>query len=164
MKKLIQYTAVVFLFGCFDRQKLITGLEGKPLPSFNMLLTDSITNINTKSIPLGEPFVLFYFSPSCPYCRAQTEEIKDEIKSLEKIKIYFIAGFPLQQIKNFNKHYELSAYPNLTVAQVNDSSFFKYYNITGVPYIAIYNKEKKLKEIMFGKVPTDEIRNIALEN
>lgn len=153
------------LMSCGPRRtKVISGLEGYPLPTFNLLLTDSTTQLNTNNIRIGQPFVLFYFSPSCPYCRAQTEEIKDNIKSLKQIQIYFITAFPLAKIKDFEKHYSLSKYNNITVAQVYDTSFFKYFKIPVVPYIAIYDREKKLKEVLIGKTSLNDIKDIALKN
>ena len=162
---MLYFLLVLVLQSCLGgRNKVITGLEGKPLPSFNMLLTDSLTHLNSNNIAEGKPFVIFYFNPSCPYCKAQTEEIRDNIKSLKNIELYFLCGFPLHQTKIFEANYSLSKFKNITVAQVYDSSFFKYYNIPVVPYIAIYDKQKKLKEVLIGKTNLDDIIEIAFQN
>lgn len=162
MKNIMLWWLLIIVLGCnSNRTKVISGLEGKPLPAFNMLLMDSTTHLNTQNIPAGQPLVLFYFSPFCPYCRAQTEEIKSEIESLKNIQFYFLAAFPLYEIKSFDKRYGLSSYNNVTLAQIRDTSFGKYYKIHGVPYIAIYDKQKYLKEVLLGKTDVDVIKEIA---
>lgn len=157
---------VIFSFGgCFGkRPTVISGLEGKPIPSFNFLLTDSVTRLNTDNIPAGQSFVIFFFSPFCPYCKAQTEELKEDIKSVENVNFYFVSAFPLYQLKKYDEQYGLSKYKNITIAQIKDTAFTKYYKISGVPYIAVYNAKKQLKEVLLGKVSTSDIRNAAIEN
>jgi thiol-disulfide isomerase/thioredoxin len=156
---------IFILPGCFGhRQKVISGLEGQKLPSFSLLLTDSITRLNTSDIPLGQPFVLFYFNPHCPFCRAQTQELKDEMKSVENVRFYFLSGYPLYQIREFDNHYGLSRYTNITILQIKDTAFTNYFKIPGVPYIAVYNKQKHLKEVLLGKVSISNIRSVILDN
>lgn len=154
---------IVTLLGCNGRQQIISGLEGTPLPPFNVLLTDSTTLINSEKFDLGKPIVLFYFSPFCPYCKAQTEEIKQDIKSLSNIQFYFLSPFPVNQIKDYDEKYGLSANKNIIVAQIRDSSFTKFYHIPGVPYMAVYNDQKKLTEVLLGKVSIDDIKDIAFK-
>lgn len=141
--------------------KMISGLEGEPLPSFNMLLPDSTTHLNSENIPRGKPFVLFYFSPHCPYCRAMTEKLKDEMKTVKGVGFYFIAAAPLNQIRKYDQQYGLSKFKNITMAQVTDTSFSKYYQIQSVPYLAVYNNQKQLNEVLIGVSDVDVIKNIA---
>ncbi|MEP7371735.1 MAG: thioredoxin fold domain-containing protein [Chitinophagaceae bacterium] len=161
--KYISFSLLLFaILSCNDRHtKIISGLEGEPLPSFNMLLPDSTTYLNSENIPGGEPFVLFYFSPHCPYCRAMTKDLKDEMKTVKDIRFYFIAQSPLNQIRKYDQDYGLSKYNNITLAQVTDTSFSKYYQIQGVPYLAVYNSKKQLKEVLIGICDIDVIKNIA---
>jgi thioredoxin-related protein len=152
------------MFNCNRRRTIvITGLEGKPLPAFNMLLTDSVTYLKSESIPAGQPFILFYYSPHCPYCKAQVEKIKKEITTVKDLQFYFITAFPLYEIKQYDQHYGLSNYTNITMAQVTDTAFSKYYNIPGFPYTAIYNKQKKLKEVLLGVSDVAVIKDLAFE-
>jgi hypothetical protein len=165
MKNIFVLLLISMTFGCNQRRvKVISGLEGKTIPAFRMLLMDSVTYLNTDNISKGKPLVLFYFSPFCPYCKAQTQEIIEKIQSLRNINFCFISEFPLNDIKEFEKHYNLFNYSNVTLAKLSDTMFNKYYRIPGVPYMAIYNGEKKLKEVMLGRVSTDVIREVALDN
>jgi len=152
------------LFGCKSPQsKEISGHEGKTLPSFELLLMDSITRLNTTNIPSGQPFVLFYFNPFCPYCRLQTKEIIDNIKSLNSIRFYLLSNYSFGNIKDYYNHFHLNQYTNISVGQDNDAYFGNYFKAIYVPYIAIYTKDKRLKQVLVGKVSSSLIKDIALE-
>lgn len=152
------------VMACFGKRPTITtGHEGKAMPSINLLLTDSVSYLNTKNIPNGEPIVLFYFSPHCPYCRSLTKEIITNIKNLEDIHFYMLSNFPLSYIKDYKDEYQLDKYHNITVAQDYEIYFSTYFKAPGVPCIAIYGKERKLKQVVMGKVSTSLIKDIAFE-
>lgn len=164
MKLLFFLLLLVGLGACSSRvPSIITGFEGQPLPSFDLLLMDSITRLNTESIPVGKPIVLFLFSPDCPYCRAQTEEMTKNIKALSNIQVYLLSNFPFSTIKGYYHKYNLKTYPNITVVQDYDAYFANYYKVPGVPFIAIYNKEKKLKLVLLGEVDAGTIKELSLE-
>lgn len=158
MKLITVFLCLVWICGCVERNPVKTGMEGKPLPSFNLLLPDSTTYFNTAEIRGGTPIVLYYFSPRCPYCHAQMEDIVDNISTLKDIKFYVITSWPFSEMNNFYKHYQLRQYPNITVGYDYTYFFEKFFKITGVPYTAIYAKDKKLREAFIGKISARLIR------
>jgi peroxiredoxin len=162
MKYIITFFIAASLSSCDNKSAVKSEYEGKLLPSFNLLLMDSTTKINTKNIPTGQPIVLFFFSPICPYCRAQTEEIVDNMNTFTNVKFYFLSIFPLEQIKKYYDHYDLQKYHNITVGQDYDIYFGKYFKASGVPYTAIYDKNKKLTQLFIGKMPVSEMKKLAL--
>lgn len=151
------------LCGCYSVESEKTGLEGKPLPAFNLLLPDSATWINTGNIATGKPIVLFYYSPSCPYCRSQTEEIIEDMDKLRDLQIYFITRHPFPKMKAFYKEYKLSRYPNITAGLDTASFINDYFEVAGVPYLAIYGKDKKLNKTFLGKIYSSQIKKVAAE-
>lgn len=149
--------------GCFDKKQELTGLEGKPMPSFNLLLLDSVTILNTNNILTNNrPAVLIFISPGCPYCKAQTEEIVKNIKSFKNIHLYFITNFSLESLNQYNEEYQLGKYSNITLAHDYESYFPNYFNVNIIPYIAIYTRNKVLKQVLKGKVSATLIKDIAL--
>ncbi|MBO9204615.1 MULTISPECIES: TlpA family protein disulfide reductase [Niastella] len=164
MKLIIATIVILCLCGCFGkRPTLETGHEGKTMPSMKLLMLDSTTAIDTKTWMKGKPVVLIDFSPFCPYCRAVTQKIIDENKDLSDIQFVFLSQFPITTLKNYTTEYKLKSYSNITVAWDNDGSFGKYFNSPGVPCIAIYNKDRLLKQVLMGKVNAGLIKDIALE-
>jgi thiol-disulfide isomerase/thioredoxin len=164
MNKILSVLLLLHITACSENKRsIVTGLEGKPIPAFNFLLMDSATQFNTTDIASGKPAVLFIFSPHCPYCKAQTEAIIGDIKSLSNINFYLISSFPFNSIKEYYEHYQLKKYPNIMVGQDYDSFLGNYFQASGVPYIAIYNKSKNLQEVLMGNVSSRIIRNIISE-
>jgi hypothetical protein len=164
MKPALYIIFVFCIIGCFGKKPSFkTGQEGKPLPAVDLLLTDSTSHLNTKNIPVGKSFVVIYFSPQCPFCRALTNDIIDDMDNLSQIHFYFLSTFPINDIKKYCTQHELQNHPNITVAQDYGMYFNKYFNAPGIPVIAIYGKNKKLKEVLMGEVSTNLIKNIALE-
>lgn len=164
MKIIITIISLAVFASCKEQKPVKTGWEGNPIPAFNMVLMDSTTNFNTQSIPTGEPIVFFYMSPNCPYCRAQTEEIVSEIRSLKNTRLYIVSNWPFGSLKEYYKHYNLNNYPNITVGMDKASFFANYYKVTGVPYMIIFNKEKKLQQVVVGKTSTSAIKEIIFNH
>jgi peroxiredoxin len=162
MKQFILLITIITLAGCFGTEPQKTGKEGKPMPEFSMLTTDS-TILLTRDIPKGKSVALFYFSPFCPYCKAQTKNIVDNIEKLKDIQFYFISSFPLSTVKAFYKSHELAKYKNIIAAVDTAHVFADYYEVTGVPYMAIYGKNKALNKSYMGKVYSNEIKKAAEE-
>jgi len=164
MKIIAILLLIAGLSGCSSMPPSVkTAMEGKPLPSFDLLLMDSATHLNTNTIPSGTPFVLFFFSPYCPYCRAETEQVVADMKSLGNIHFYFLSSFPFDPIKQYYNQYQLKKYPNIILGQDYESYFGNYYKANGVPYMAFYDKEKKLKKAFIGNIDTKIIKEIAVE-
>jgi peroxiredoxin len=163
MKKILLFINVALLFGCFSKEPAKTGKEGKPMPDFNMLLMDSITSINSAKIPSDKPIVLFYFSPHCSYCKSQVKEIIEDMDQLKDIRFYFVSAYSLKEVKTFYNDYQLAKYPNITTGLDTAHSIAEYFEITGVPFLAIYGKNKLLNKSYYGKIYNSQIKK-AIEN
>lgn len=161
MKQIITFFIITCLGGCYGKVPEKTGKEGTTIPSFNLLLTDSTTWLNTSNIPQGQPFGLFIFSPFCPFCRAQTQEIIDNIQELKNIQFYFVSGYPFPVVKEFYKKYQLSKFPNITTGIDTSNAVATYFQAKGIPYLAIYRKDKKLNHSFMGKISSDQIQRVA---
>ena len=161
---LIVMLVTAHLAGCYSREPEKTGKEGKHIPEFNLLLTDSTTWLNIPKSSVANPIVLFYFSPNCPYCKAQTKEIIEDMDKLKNIQFYFVSSFPIPLLKAYSKEYKLAKYPNITTGRDTAHVIGDYFEILGVPYIAIYGKDKKLKKsFMGGKLYSSQIKKITEE-
>jgi len=161
MKNIPILFVLICLCGCNEQPPLKTGLEGKPLPSFNLLLNDGVTYFNTGNIPAGKPVVLFYFSPECPYCRAQMTNIINDISSLQNVRFYVFTNYPFSELRSFYKHYQLQKYQNIVVGVDYANFFGDYFKIQVVPYTAIYSKDNKLNKAFIGNIPVKQIKEIV---
>lgn len=151
MKQISLFFIIATLAGCFGAEPQKTGKEGKPLPDFSILLTDSITWLHSRDIPANKPFVLFMFSPNCPYCKAQTKKIIEDKDLLGNIHFYFISRFPLSEVKIYSKEFQLDKQPNITIGLDSANIVTDYLEAPGFPFMAIYGKNKKLNQAFLGK-------------
>lgn len=164
MKQAVLIAMILFIYGCFGKKPtMITGHEGKRMPSINLLSIDSSTQINVKEVTGHKPTVLFYFSPHCPYCRSMTTEIIHNIKSLMEINFCMLSNFPLDHLKSYSREYNLQNYSNIIIGQDYEVYFSNYFKAAAVPCLAIYNKDGILKGVFMGKVSINLIKDIAFE-
>lgn len=162
MKQVFLFTIAV-LAGCYGSEPQKSGKEGKPMPDFSILLTDSITVLHSRDIPAGKPAVIFYLNPYCPYCKAQTKEVIEDMDQLNNINFYFISRYPLADVKAFYKEYQLKKYPNITVGLDTALEVGDYFEIPGVPYLAIYGNNKTLNKTFMGKIYSSQLKKVAEE-
>jgi len=157
MKLIIICISALFLIECKNNKSEKSGLEGKPFPTFSMLLSDSLTWYNTEKLPPGKPIVLLYYNPTCPYCKSQMKEIADNMDDLKNVQFCLVSNHPFTQLKKFYSDYQLNKYPNI-IAGLDTSNFVgDYFEAIGVPFMAIYGSDKKLNKTYLGKVYRKQI-------
>jgi thiol-disulfide isomerase/thioredoxin len=142
---------------------MITGLEGKPMPSIALLAADSSTIFNTADIAPGKPTLLFSFETWCPYCKAQTESLISHLSTLKDINIYMVCNTPFPEFKKFYNHYKLNNYPTIKAGIDYNTSFANFFKTNRIPYLAIYDKQKNLKQVFLGKTAISTIKEISLK-
>ena len=134
--------------------------EAESLPSFNLLLSDGVTRINTGSIPPGSPIVLVLFSPECPYCLSAIGSIVKQIRTLTDIRFFFVTPCPMREVQDFSRQYQLELYPTIVVGIDGDNFLLRFSRTKVIPYTAIYDGEKRLIEAVFGQTDDRKITEI----
>jgi cytochrome oxidase Cu insertion factor (SCO1/SenC/PrrC family) len=160
MKTLFVSLLVILLGSCHENEPIKGAWVGQKLPNFNILAKDS-TVFNTQQIPEGKPVVLFYFTPYCPYCRAQLENITTNIDKLKDIRFYLLTSFPYQEMKSFYNKFGIDKYPNIIMGVDTANYFPNHFQIEHVPAIAIFNKDKRLNALFKGQLEVRQIREVA---
>jgi hypothetical protein len=155
MKILLFLVLLTSATDCHSRLGRLQALAN--MPSFNMLLTDSTTVLNAEEIPIGKPILLLYFRPDCPYSKQETKTLLEHIDLLKNARIYFISTAPLKDIKVFYQHFNLARFSNFTVGRDHYFSFYQAFRPSSVPYIAIYDCNKKLVKIYNEAADIDHI-------
>ena len=151
MKKFIPIILLLLFYSCaWFNPEYTSGLEGQALPALSLQLPDSST-FTTMSIPAGKSVILFLYQPSCPYCKVEIDELLHNMQYLKDIPIYMITSYSYPMIQTFARQHHLSQYPNIVLLRDSSQQLLDYYNAPGVPYIAIYNGQKRLKKVIVGK-------------
>jgi hypothetical protein len=146
------------LFTAFSRPATIkSGMEGRLLPSFELLLPDSSTHLNTADIPVGKPLVFIGFSPICTHCMQETKEIISHIDQLKETQIYFVTTFPFKDMKVYYQYFKMAKYANITMGNDLKDYFLPYFKASGVPYTVVFDSKKRLKQVMSDRFDADEL-------
>jgi len=152
----MRYIAFFILFGsllsCHSNRQKESIAKISSLPSFQMLLMDSITLFDPGQVPEGKPIVVMYFRPNCPHCQEETKTFVKNIEDLKTVRIYMLAGADFKDLKEFYQSYHLDQYQNITVGKDYEHSFARVFRPKAVPYMAIYNTKKNLVRVYYGEV------------
>jgi hypothetical protein len=152
------------LFTAFSAPTTIkTGMEGRPLPAFELLLLDSTTRLNTADIPTGKPLIMIGFSPTCTHCGAETDDIIKHIGQFKDMQICFVTPYPVKQMKGFYRYFKIQDYPNIIMGSDVKNVFLSYFKAKGVPYTAIFDSKKRLKQVFQSQTKTTKIIEAVAE-
>jgi peroxiredoxin len=150
----------ILITACREEESLkpyITGMEGKVLPAFNIQLPDSSSFINTDNISKGKEIVVFCYSPTCPYCRAQMRDMVNNIERFQDRQLWIITNADLRSMRKFVDYFKLEDYKNMLVGRDTGSVLARTYGLERVPFTGYFNKNKELKVAYSGRMTSDKI-------
>jgi len=166
MKKIFLLIAILGIsVAGFAQQKEVDSLlpyqKNPTLPAFHILMMDSSTIFNTYYIPEGKPTVLMLFSPDCDHCQHLTEMLLKGMDSLKQIQFYLVTPMNLTMLKGFYDKYHLADYKNIKVGKDYEYFFYNFYGAHYVPYIAVYDKQKKLLKTFEGSTTVKDLYELT---
>lgn len=136
-------------------QQVITGMEGKPLPAFAIQLLDSTSFIHSEDLPKN--LVLFYFRPTCPYCRAQMRDMVNNIERFKDKELCILTYEDLKSTIGFARYFKLNRFHNVIVGRDTGSVVLNTYKLRGVPFTAWFDKNKQLKLAFKGRMDPNSL-------
>jgi len=107
---ILTFVSAILSVGCFKATK-------DPMPSFNVLLSDSVTILNTKDIPSGAPIVMIHFDATCRECQQETDSLLLNMKTLQNVSFYFFTVGEFSEVTTFKNYYHFDRYSNITIGQ-----------------------------------------------
>lgn len=156
-------TLLFLLLACHSKpvNKTLWGLQN--LPSFTILSLDSSRILKSEAIPSGKSIVLFLFDPSCSHCQNLTNNIARNESRLGNVQFYFVSDANPDDIDTFSRNHHLEHLPNIYVGRDFEFSFFRAFTPSSIPYVAVYNSEKKLSRIFNGETNIDSLIHYTLK-
>ena len=143
--------SIILLTGCHSKQERIIPTTISTLPSFNIISIDSSRYITTTSIPNGQPLLFIYLSPNCEYCQHEARELVRQREEIKGVYVYIITNGSLLETNKFFQEYHLGLIQNIFVGNDYENSFYNCFKPQTIPFIAVYNREKKLKKVFRGE-------------
>ena len=153
MKIYVAILSLLCLHGCAEKkQSNFAAFEGKPMPSFDVLLKDSSTHYNTNDLVAGQPSVLMYVSSNCAFCRAQIKSITENMDKYKKVNFLVVVNREGLNMNGFIDRNGLNKFRNITISIDYNDSIVNYYKLTSVPFIAIFDQQKKMLHAQIGNM------------
>lgn len=154
IKRLIPVLISIIILACREEpvEATLTGMENKPLPAIDILLPDSSTYFNTANIATGKKVILFYYSSTCPYCRAQMRETLNNIDRFKEEQLCILIGGDFNSMREFSKYFMLHKYQNIIIGIDTGYIAARNYGIAGVPFTAVFDKNKRLTSAYVGRL------------
>jgi hypothetical protein len=153
MKRILAFIVTAYvIIDCNSGKK-----SGEALPSFDLLLVDSITHFNTAKIPEGKPVVLMYFSPDCSHCQNETRDIISNMNSLKEVLFYFVTNDPSEKLCDFDKMFKLYKYPNIILGRDYKYFFPGHFKNVAPPYSVVYDEDKIARAVFEGDSSVNQI-------
>ena len=164
MKKILYILPLLFLTGCFMKNNdPQVSFDQLTIPTFNLLMQDSVTVFNTDNIPNGKPVVLVLFGLNCPYCHEETNDLLRNMDSLKNVNFYFLTLDSLNKMKAFSAMHKLGNYSNITVGRDYENFFPDFFQNVALPYSVVYDQNREIKAKFKGKVTASRIIKIINE-
>lgn len=123
-----------------------------------VVLLKSDNGLITKDkLKKNQPVIIMYFSPECPHCQHQLEDMLQRMKDLKNIQIIMATHQPMEELVAFEHKYKLNKYSNIQAGR--DTKYFlqPFYRIHNFPYLALYDKRGKLIKTFEGNVTVDKL-------
>ena len=135
--------SMAFCFNIAAQEKPMYLQQRTPPPSV-LLLPDTTTKWHLKAkLEKDKPLLIMFFSPECDHCKHETEELIKNINKFKGIQIVMATTMPFGDMKAFATKYKLAKY-GITVGRDIAYTMPPYYEMKNLPYLAFYDKNKKL--------------------
>lgn len=132
-------------------------LKFPDVPPFTFIKVPDSTKFVKADLKKKRATLIMAFSPDCEHCQHETKELIANIKRFKKVQIIMASPLDYKYLNNFYIKYELSKYPNITVAR--DPTWFlgTFYDIHNFPELFLYDKKGRFVKAFDGSVPVEKI-------
>jgi peroxiredoxin len=133
-------------------QQIKKSMKGTPMPTFAIQLLDSTSYIHSEEIPGDKDIVVFFFKPTCPFCRAQMRDMVNNIEKFKDEQLYVLTNADIKSAKVFADYFKLKQLKNVIVGRDTGNVVLKTYRLNAVPFTAYFDKNKQLKTAFMGRM------------
>ena len=130
----------------------------KTIPNFTFYTLDGMEFTRNKL--KDEAAIFIYFNSECDYCQSEAVKIRESIAEFKNIQLLFISFEEARIIKKFGQEYELMDFDNITFLEDRNGKFSEIFDVNSIPYIVVYNSNKKLLKKFKGATGVKKIIEI----
>jgi thioredoxin-related protein len=158
MKSVLLCFFLALCFSSLAQQDTMTPayLRHPEVPGLQLLRTDS-TRYTNDDLPKKKQVLLMLFSPDCDHCQHEAEQLAANKKALADTHIIMASTYPLFRLTAFADKYGLSGMTNVVLAKDPYYILVSFYALRQFPYLALYDKKRKLIKTFEGAVGVDQV-------
>lgn len=163
--KLILGVVLICLIG-FLGYKITTKLNHKKevaeriktLPNFSFLTMKG--EIFTQDHLARKPAIFVYFNSDCDYCQSEAVKIQERLSDFKDVQLIFVSFEEKDAIIKFAKQYKLDNQKSIFFLEDRKVEFSKIFDVNSIPYIVVYDADKKLLKKFKGATKVDKILEV----
>jgi thiol-disulfide isomerase/thioredoxin len=128
------------------------------IPEFNFTTIDNkeFTNSN---LEIDKNTIFIYFNSTCDFCQHEAQSISDNLNSFKNTQLVFISNESKDIIQSFAENYQLHNKNQITFLYDSLDTFSTQFDATSIPYLLIYDKDKKFIKKHKGQLNASGILN-----
>ena len=130
----------------------------KVIPNFSFYTLDG-NEFSDKNLQ-KKPSVFVYFNSECNYCQLEAKNIQERLEDFKEVQLIFISFEEKEIIQKFAKEYQLINQENVLFLEDRKGEFSELFDVNSIPFMVIYDEDKKLLQKFKGAVKVDKILNI----
>src|SRR5688572_5112996 len=151
------YVTILGLFVSIAAFAQSGSAKGEGLPPFRLMLTNG-KFLDAKDLPQDKPVVVIYFAPDCDHCIVLMDAFFKKITDFKNASVVLATFKPSADLIPFEKKYQTARYANMVVGTEGYTFYLRnHYRLQRTPFVAIYNRQKKLACSFRDKTPVPEI-------
>ena len=127
------------------------------IPAFNLIKVPDSSSFTNNLLQKNKPTMLVFFDPDCDHCQLATKNITAKINQLKDVQIIMVSIYDFAKMKKFYKDYKIAKYPSITMARDGIYDLVRFYNVSAIPDVYVYDKSGKLLNHFKKEIPIDEI-------
>ncbi len=127
------------------------------IPAFNIRKVPDSSSFTNNMLQKGKPTILVFFDPDCDHCQEATKNFTAKIDRFKDVQILMVTIYEFSRIKKFYKDYKLADFPNITLTRDAVFDLPKFYQVSSIPDVYVYDKNGKLMQHYKKDIPVDEI-------
>ena len=113
-----------------------------------------------ENIPFEKPILIVYFSPDCDDCLHFLNNFFSNIRAFDKAYVVMISYLSLEDVARIHAKYKIGQHGNITIGVEGTPYFVRnYYNITALPFVALYDKNGKFISSYTKDIPLSNLIN-----
>ena len=138
------------------KKEVTKRIQNLPNFTFHSVKVKTFTRENLPD----KPVIFVYFNSDCDYCKSEATKIQEHLTDFKNTLLVFISFEGVKDITQFAKDYKLYKIENVLFLEDREAKFSQIFDVNSIPYIVVYDKNKKLLRKFKGATKIDDILKV----